>query len=480
MADRVFCIDFGSAYTKVALRRDPCADSELLTKRSRSSSEADFCFPTTVAVDRRGPKAVPEFGERAAAMTPGGGVEVYRNWKKSIFLSQSSSTKQHHSALEALLQSEEFHALAIRYGVASTQLANLQQLVGAARSLIAGPTGRVYSAEVQQQTLAATLAPHFFIWLRQQVLDACSRLTATGLKYESIPVRITIPAFDQTKTSESNPGWKILVDALGKAGWPLHPDNAITAEPYANAIGILTKGTNSYQRGQVKIGDMFGRGPLITVLKDASHHPLYRALVIDVGAFTTDFAVVAHKPDGNNSSDPDADITIAQKSLPLGVSDLDAQVIASLPKEKGEWLRQASPMEWEDFRPAVYTERKGVRRPDLGIIGGPADAELVQNCLEDFAKRVSQETTMFLESLGPIPAGSLEELILTGGGSFIPTVREALQTAAQSCGHAYAKTHAPSLKKISGGPPVDKLDTTFARGGTALGGASIYFEKSLY
>ncbi len=372
MADRVFCIDFGSAYTKVALRKDPGADSELLTKRSRASSEADFCFHTAVAVDRRGPKAIPEFGERAAVMTPGGGVDVYRNWKKSIFLPDLSSARPNQSPLEVLLQSEELRDLASKFGVVPSQLSHLQQLVGAAKNLIVGPTGRVYSTEVQQQTIAASLAPHFFIWLRQQVLDACSRLPTTGLKYDSIPVRITIPAFDQMKTVESNPGWNILLDSLGKAGWPLHPDNPTTAEPYANAIGILTKGTNSFQRGQVRIGDMFGRGPIITVLKDSVHHPVYRVLVIDVGAFTTDFAMITLKPDDNNTSNPDSNISVAQKSIPLGISDLDAGIIETLPKEKSEWLRKANPLEWEDFRPAVYTDGKGVRVPDLGIIGGPA------------------------------------------------------------------------------------------------------------
>ena len=117
MADRVFCIDFGSAYTKVALRRDPGADSELLTRQRSSSTEADFCFPTTVAVDRRGPKAVPEFGDRASTMLVGGGVEIYRNWKKSIFLAHISTAKTHQSPLESLLQSEELRELASRHEV---------------------------------------------------------------------------------------------------------------------------------------------------------------------------------------------------------------------------------------------------------------------------------------------------------------------------------------------------------------------------
>ncbi len=80
----------------------------------------------------------------------------------------------------------------------------------------------------------------------------------------------------------------------------------------------------------------------------------------------------------------------------------------------------------------------------------------------------------------PPLSGTIEELILTGGGSFIPAIREAIQSASQTDGHTYAKTHAPALKRVSGGPPVDKLDPTFARGGTALGGVSIYFEKTLF
>jgi hypothetical protein len=480
MADRVFCIDFGSAYTKVALRRDPSADSELLSSRSRTTAEPDFCFSTTVAVNRRGPKPVPEFGEMATNRTPTGGFDVYRNWKKWIFLPQTTSSKPQQSPLETLLESQELRELAVKYGVASSQLTSMQQLVGAAKNLIAGPAGRVYSTEVQQQMIAATIAPHFFVWLRQQVLDACSRLPATGLKYDSIPVRITVPAFDELKASDSHAGWKVLVDALGKAGWPLHPDSPTTAEPYANAIGILTKGTNSFQRGQVRIGDMFGRGPLITVLKDAGHHPLYRALVIDVGAYTTDFAVLVLKPDGDNTSDPDSNISTLQKSIPLGVSDLDSRMIDAFPKEKGDWLRQASPMEWEDFRPAVYTDGKGVRRPDLGIVGGPADADAVRACLSDFAGQLAQETDKFLESLGSTPSGTIEELILTGGGSFIPALREAIQKAAEKGGHSFAKAHAPSLKRNANGSPVHKLDVSFARGGSALGGASIYFEKGLY
>ena len=480
MADRVFCIDFGSAYTKVALRRDPGADCQLLSTRVTGTAEAEFCIPTTVAIDRRSAKPVVECGPRASALQSGSGIEVYRNWKQSLFRAEPASATPHQSPLEALLHSEDLRALADKFNVPAGQVGHLQQLVAAAKHLIAGPGGRVTSADAQQHRIAVALAPHFFLWLRQQVLETCSRLPVAGLKYDAIPVRITVPAFEHTKPAEANPAWAILLEALGKAGWPLHPENPTVPEPYANAIGILTKGTNVFHHGRVRIGDMFGRSPLITVLKDATHHPIYRALVIDVGAFTTDFAAITLKPDGDSTSEPDAAINVVQNSLPLGVSDLDRRIVAALPKEKGDWLHKASPLDWEDFRPAVYTDGKGIRKAELGVIGGPADADAVRTCLTEFAKQLADETAMFVNAIGTVPAGSLEELILTGGGSFIPAVREAIRNAAQEGGRSYVKTHAPALKKSSGGPPVDRLDPTFARGGSALGGASIYFEKSLY
>jgi hypothetical protein len=351
--------------------------------------------------------------------------------------------------------------------------------VTASKNLIAGSHPHTHGEGARHQSIAAAIAPHYFQWLRQQVLEACSRLATAGLKYDAIPVRLTVPAFAQTTDGKLHPGTQVLLDALGRAGWPIHPDHPVSLEPYANAIGVLTKGSNVFQKGRVRIGEMFGKSPLITVMKDASHHPVYRALVIDVGAFTTDFAMLTMTPDGVNESEPHRFFRVAQKSISLGVSDLDAHLISVLPKEKSDWLSKASALNWEDLRPAVYTESKGLRVPVLGIIGGPADAEAVASCLTEFAKKLSEETQSFLESCGRAPDGSLEELILSGGGSFIPKIRDSLREAAQASGVTYVKTHAADLKRTTGGPPVDKLDERFARGGSALGGASIYFEKSL-
>jgi hypothetical protein len=76
----------------------------------------------------------------------------------------------------------------------------------------------------------------------------------------------------------------------------------------------------------------------------------------------------------------------------------------------------------------------------------------------------------------PLDSVALQELILTGGGAAIPAVRCALIDAALT-GRAFFRVHAPGVKQedVSGrGHP---LGEDLARGGSAVGGASIYFEK---
>jgi hypothetical protein len=474
MADRVFCIDLGSAYTKVALRRDPTADSQLL---EFPGVGVDFWVPTVIAVDRRGTKPRVAFGDEAADQVEGGGIDVHRNWKRAVFrvppIGQAGQ-----SPLELLLHSDELQQLASKFGVPRGQVACLQQLVGAARSLISGPGARPVSADSYQQSLAAALAAHFFHWLRQRVLEACAKLPTTGLKFEEIPLRMTVPALVDGPDLAQHPGCKLLREALHKAGWPLHTEKPFVTEPFSNTIGILTKASNILHRSRIHLGEMFGKGPLITVLKDTTHYPSYRALVIDVGAFTTDFAALTLKLEGEPVVTPDMAFDVKQLSLPLAVGDLDERFRASpLAQEKLDWLGKANWREWATLQRSVYAEGKGYRVPNIGVIGGDADRDVVRSCLDWFAGRLAEETAKFCGTLEPV---AMQELILTGGGSSIPVVREALQTAAQANGKPFVKTHAADLKRVKGGPQVDKLDERFARGGSALGGASIYFERDYY
>jgi len=436
-----------------------------------------FCVPSIVAVERR-PDNKPrlEFGARAADLTTAGDVTVYRNWKKSIFL-RPKADGAHHSPLEAFLASGQLADLATQFDVPPTQLVYLQQMVAAARGMVAGP-GRPLSLESHEHKNAAALAAHFFQWLRQQVLAACERLPATGLKYEAIPVRIAVPAFAHGRGIETHPGCQVLLDAARKAGWLLHPEQPLVTEQYSNAIGVLTKGKNCTLRaGTINLGGMFANGPLMTVLKDAEHHPTYRVMLMDIGAFTTDCALVQLDTGGNTVSDPDSMFQFTQHSVPVGISDLDGLVAAALPAEKAAWMRNAPGFELEAFRRNVYTDGKPHATNTVGRIGVAAEGEAIREAIQAFGRQLAGAVAEFCDGRKP---AAMQELILTGGGSAIPTVRDALQQAAQTGGNSYIRTHAPALKKAAGGPPVVKLDTELQRGGSALGGTSIYFERGFY
>lgn len=472
MADRVFCIDFGSAYTKVALRRDPGADAELIRSGFATADEADFCFPSAVAVERRGAKTVAVCGPEAMGRPLGGGVHV--NWKKKVFASEPGQPPRK-PPLELFLESAEVADAAAKYGVTPAQLVHLQNVVANARALAAGPA---LAPEAQDRAVASALAYHYFTWLRERVIEACGRLRLDGLDPASISVRVAVPAFAHGKDLEAHPGCQLLLDALGKAGWRLHPDRPVVSEPYSNALGVLTGGANAVNKSRVQLGKMFGRGPIITVLGKPEDYPSYRALVVDVGAYTTDFATVTLNPEGKTIDDPDVAITVRQHSVPLGVTNLDARVFDALPREKREWLtKTAEPVELERFRRAVYSEGKAYRTVAVGQIGGAADAEALQAGTEAFRQQLSVEAMKFCEGLEPV---KLEELILTGGGNLIPVVRGALLGAAQGGGREFVKIHAPGLKKGTATTLSHPLKEDLARGGSALGGASLYHEREYY
>ena len=141
---------------------------------------------------------------------------------------------------------------------------------------------------------AKTATAQYLRWLRGRILAACAKLPNRLLRYEDIPVRVAVPALGGTAEIAQHPGCQRLREAVEQAGWKLD-ERPFVSEPESNAIGILTRGTNALtpKRKKINYREMFSRGPLITVLAGDKNHHTYRALVIDVGAFTTDFAALS-------------------------------------------------------------------------------------------------------------------------------------------------------------------------------------------
>lgn len=473
MAERVFCIDLGSEYTKVGLRRDPSADGQLVN--DTGIEDTDFCYPSVIVVDRSGSSPVAEFGKKAAGRKASNGIEVKSNWKQDLFTS-AGPDEPTATPLETFLRSDDLTRLAGQHGISPAQLGQLRQMVTAARELLTSTGVRPVNRAAQKQDYAAALAHRFFHWLRQEVLRECARLPSAGLNYADIPVRVTVPAFAHGADVTTNPGCRLLTTAVTNAGWRLHPTLAVVTEPYANAIGVLTEGRNATKKGKADYGKLFARGPLITAGKDHAKYGPYRAVVIDVGGYTIDLTMLTLRPDGLLSTDLDRVFDVVQASIPLGLSALDARVFAAIPPEKAAWLRGQA---WQDFdgcRISLYTEMKPVRRGAQDSIGssGP-EGDAIRECVEQFARDIAVEVQKFLPDFG---GRGMNEMILTGGGAGIPAVRAAVLAAAAAGGRSFIKVHGPELKKEAG-KLVNKLDARFTRGGTAVGGASLYFEPSL-
>lgn len=477
MADRIFCIDFGSAYTKVALRGGPAVDARLISPSvPGSSGPLSFCVPTVVAVETRaGDKQHFEFGSAATGRTTQGNVRVFRNWKKSLFLNPSASAVEHPS-LEALLASGELADLATRFAVTRAQIEHLRSMVSSARGAL-GMGAETLSPESTEFEETKDLAIRFFRWLRQEVLTSCDKLGLVGGgDFGAIPVRITAPAFAFGRGMEIHPGCQALTDALAQAGWPLHVGSPLVTEPYSNAIGVLTNGKNhTTPTGQTRLYTMLDYGPLRAVSAGDKHFPSYRALIVDVGAFTTDFASIDLDAKGESVTDIDAAVTISHHSVPIGISDLDTAVAAVSSPEKGDWLLKGPGYDTEAFRLRAYSDTKpfnvNISGKNFRMNTGE-EGRAIQAAIQSFCRRLAAGVAEFCDGRKP---ASKQELILTGGGSSIPAVRDALQMAAEHGGHTYAKIHAPVKKKTAGGAFFVQLDDKMIRGGSAIGGVSLYF-----
>lgn len=476
MSDRVFCIDFGSAYTKVALRRNPRERSELVHDPSLSLDDGlNVCIPTVLVVDTNTPAYSTTWGMSAANdPASGDGLKVWRNWKKELYEATPTTRPPGVSRLAAFLKSTELRELAGRHEISGDQIDRLRQLVAAAAGLD-GPAAGV-TPEYRKAAWMQFLANSFFTHLRAFVLAACRREGVEDA--DRIPVRITVPAFADQQGYSASYGCRILNAALKAAGWSPCESRTAVSEPYANAIGILTRAANEFQsNGRLYFKKMFHNGPLVTALAQPDDYPAYRALVVDVGAFTTDFAAITIQTGGEIVSDPDPSFVHADQSIPEGVGNLDSEVIEALPREKGRWLREVATMlDWEDIHRNVFTGVKGFRSNEIGTIGLGPEKSLIRDCVNGFTARLSDRLTAFCGGLEPVP---FQELILTGGGNGIPAVRESLLKAARARGHGFRKIHTMGRKGTEEGESLlSTLDRSLARGGSALGGASIYFESA--
>ena len=118
----------------------------------------------------------------------------------------------------------------------------------------------------------------------------------------------------------------------------------------------------------------------------------------------------------------------------------------------------------------AYTISQGSTGRD--VVGQEtAERQKIKQAIEAFASKVAKYTERFLLRE---QVQQCDDLILTGGGCFIPQVQQAIGNALKQFN--LANTYMPTDKATGRTAGMSPLSNLLVRGATALGGASVLFD----
>ncbi|MDY3560233.1 hypothetical protein R5W23_001459 [Gemmata sp. JC673] len=475
MAGELFCIDFGSSYTKVALRPGINGRARLIPHPTNTESGEGFCFPSAALADRRGSATRYLFGAEAGRTNLTDGVDSRRNWKPELFTSRDAAPIVLEEGLGALLASPAFGALVRQYRVPHQEVDALRALYQAANAFaVRPPAAPLARGATEPATDAVELAVAYFRDLRKKVLETATRFPGHA-QADRFPTRLCVPAFGET--GEIAPETRALfTDILGRAGWPVDAECPLISEPVANVIGVLSEGENVVWEPragdeQVNLGRMLRHGPLVKAYRAARKQ--FALLICDIGSYTADFALVRFQTTG----DPDLRPAVSQQSVPLGIAALDDRVRVTLPTAKAGWWQSASNAAREGCKRSLYVERKAyaTRNRELGDIGTPAELSAVDDCLSAFGAELGRVFRKFCDRHA---VRTCDEVVLTGGGNHIPALREGLLAAVAGYFNTGYLVRVPPGTRVRSEKAI--LTPEQVRGGSALGGCSVYFNTSYH
>ena len=424
-------IDFGAAYTKVAIRKEPDSPSELLNHASLDLDPLHVCIPTIAAWSASRDRWV--FGADAADMRSNDDIHVFRNWKKALFES-----------------GERIFDPASQVGSVFHQAPAIE-------------------GQEDPKMKARAVGLKYFHWLKQELVPS---MVGNGTMADRSIMRICIPDFALNSLEASS-----FDDLLTDAGWQTMSSFCIS-EPLANLTGALSQGRNYMSMDEdgetmPDVTRIFEGSDLIKFINsfdasagdDAEPPSVYSVLIIDVGAYTADFGLVAIDLESLGYFP-----LCETNSEPLGISHLDEMVQNRLPADKKAALRQLSSLDLEKMRRSVYSEEVAWEHPEVGKIGAEGEAEIVTDCINQLATEIGKSLDGFLlEHQSP----TVDEVIMTGGGNNIPRLVDAL--GKQLAGKGAKTFHAANVQNTIGDARAVALDPQVVRGASAIGGASVLF-----
>lgn len=415
-------IDFGAAYTKIALREGVSTQTRLLSNEKFRLDEDHVCIPTIVAWREADDRWI--FGADAADIKPSEGVHVFRNWKPVLFTPPGE-----------VLDPESSIGRLFYYNLADG---------------------------TDDWPPIKKLAVKYFDWILNAMLPTLVDLSA----YSEPLIRISIPEF-----SGENVYHYQMEEVLMESGWS-NPWVFSEPEPLTNLVGALSRGKNvmitENGTSAPDINEIFSGSGMINYIDLISQQEVtdpYNLLLVDIGAYTTDFSLVTI--DGNS---PDGTLPpLESHSEPYGIEMLDSLVKHGLSKEKTEVIRNLTATEREVFRRTLYSENRSWTVNNI-TIGEGEDREIVEKCIKGLATRINNEIDDFLKYLSK---EKIDEVVLTGGGNNIP--RFATQIAEHLAPRGVKTFHSTCLPEASGDVRNLKMNYRVSRASSALGGASVLF-----
>ncbi len=366
----------------------------------------------SLAVQTEDPGQPWIFGRQAAALNPGAGLTVHVNWKSALF----SHSVTPDSATSIIIASE------------------------------------------------------FFRWLKV-------KLEAAGCATSQSRVRITMPEFGNANAQAS-----VLMRCMNLAGW--RPRELLAeSEPRANFLGLFARGRNyvSYSPRAldpfVNFGRMYGQGnELIQAARNealfGASHRLFRYVILDIGAYTSDVALVEVDPTGGDEYD-DGIRRHDQKSWAHAIiNELDQPLFSEL-LAKYSLVPGGIKFETRELWKRNLYNGQTVKdlMPGRGLVtlGAGGDADIIRTHIRLFEERLWTKIGDYCRAFRP------NLLILTGGGSRIALLRELVQKSFSALGtrmkevddFQVAPSTGPDLRKWS------ESGETLTRLATALGGTSV-------
>ncbi|MEP6671820.1 MAG: hypothetical protein ABJF10_21850 [Chthoniobacter sp.] len=260
-------------------------------------------------------------------------------------------------------------------------------------------------------------AGEFFRWLHDQV-------TAAGIDVAACRVKVCLPAFPDIEGPAS-----ILGQQMEFAGWQNATVSRV-AEPRANTVGVFGEGRNTLYRQDVHrevnpiYMEMYPQGStLLNHLRSFGLNggPRHASIVIvDIGSFTTDLSIV----DFDAGADGDCIASTEQTSYKVGIiGGFELPLLEHLSSRHGFKLGALTFEDREAIKRALANGESFVL-----TIPGNRNIRLGDSTDQQSAGQIAGElANRVWDSYRAETAGKqVKYLILTGGGSVAPLVRDAI------------------------------------------------------